>query len=98
MDQRLSQPRNTAIGSAHFALASIYANSNRTKDAVALYQDLIAKPTNSVGKVTAQLQLAELYQSTNQPLDAKRLYEEVKKANASNEAGSLAAQKLTELK
>jgi TolA-binding protein len=83
---------------AHFALASIYANSNRTKDAVALYQDLIAKPTNSVGKVTAQLQLAELYQSTNQPLDAKRLYEEVKKANASNEAGSLAAQKLTELK
>jgi len=83
---------------AQFALASIYAETSRTKDAVNIYQQLIAKPTNSVGKVTAQLQLAEVYQSNSQPLDAKRLYEEIKKANATNEAGSLAAQKLTELK
>lgn len=83
---------------AKLALATLYSNTNRTKDAVALYRELINKPTTSVSKVTAQLQLAELYQSSNQPLDAKRLYEQVKKDNPSTEAGQLATQKLSELK
>jgi hypothetical protein len=80
------------------ALASLYSDTNRTKDAVALYQELINKPTTSVGKVTAQLQLADLYKNTNQPLDAKRLYEQIKKDNPSSEAGQVATQKLAELK
>jgi TolA-binding protein len=80
------------------ALATLYGNTNRTKEAVALYQELANKPTTSVSKVTAQLQLAELYQSSNQPLDAKRLYEQIKKDNPSSEAGQLATQKLAELK
>ena len=80
------------------ALASLYSQTNRTKDAVALYQELINKPTTSVSKVTAQLQLAELYQDSNQPLDAKRIYEQVKKDNPGNEAGQLATQKLAQLK
>ena len=80
------------------ALASLYANTGRTKEAVALYQELINKPTDSVSKVSAELQLAELYQSTNQPLDAKRLYEQVKKDNPGPEAVQIATQKLTELK
>ena len=83
---------------AKLALATLYGNTNRTKDAAALYQELINKPTTSVSKVTAQLQLAELYQGSNQPLDAKRLYEQVKKDNPSTEAGQLATQKLAELK
>ena len=83
---------------AKLALASLYGQTNRTKEAVAIYQELINKPTASVSKVTAQLQLAELYQASNQPLDAKRLYEQVKKDNPANEAGQLATQKLTELK
>jgi TolA-binding protein len=83
---------------AKLALASLYGNTNRTKDAIALYQELINKPTTSVGKVTAQLQLADLYQTSNQPLDAKRLYEQIKKDNPSTEAGQMATQKLTELK
>ena len=83
---------------AKLALASLYGDSNRTKDAVALYQELINKPTTSVSKVTAQLQLAELYKNSNQPLDAKRLYEQIKKDNPSTEAGQLATQKLAELK
>ena len=83
---------------AKMALASIYAQTNRTKDAIALYQELINKPTASVSKVTAQLQLAELYQNSNQPLDAKRLYEQIKKDNPGVEAGQLATQKLAELK
>ena len=83
---------------AKLALASLYGNTNRVKDAVALYQELSNKPTSSVSKVTAQLQLAELYQSSNQPLDAKRVYEQIKKDNPSGEAGQMATQKLAELK
>ena len=83
---------------AKSALASLYGQTNRTKEAVALYQELIAKPTASVSKVAAQLQLAELYQNSNQPLDAKRIYEQVKIENPGSEAGQLAAQKLAELK
>jgi TolA-binding protein len=80
------------------ALASLYVNINRSKEAVAIYQELINKPTDSVSKVTAQLQLAEAYQNSNQPLDAKRIYEQVKKENPSAEAGQLATQKLSQLK
>jgi len=80
------------------ALATLYGNTNRSKDAVIIYQELINKPTVSVSKVTAQLQLAELYQSSNQPLDAKRLYEQIKKDNPTTEAGQMATQKLAELK
>lgn len=83
---------------AKFALASLYGKTNRTKEAVALYQEMINKPTATVSKVTAQLQLAELYQATNQPLDAKRIYEQVKKDNPTGEAGQMATQKLGELK
>ena len=83
---------------AKLALAALCGNTNRTKDAVALYQELISHPTASVSKVTAQLQLAELYQTSNQPLDAKRLYEQIKKDNPGAEAVQIATQKLAELK
>jgi TolA-binding protein len=83
---------------AKFALASLYGQTNRAKEAIPLYQELINKPTASVSKVTAQLQLADLYQDSNQPLDAKRLLEQVKKENPGNEAGQLATQKLAQLK
>jgi TolA-binding protein len=80
------------------ALAALYGQTSRAKEATAIYQELINKPTDSVSKTTAQLQLAELYQNSNQPLDAKRLYEQIKKDNPTNEAGQIATQKLTELK
>jgi predicted negative regulator of RcsB-dependent stress response len=83
---------------AKLALATLYVNTNRSKDAVTLYQELINKPTVSVSKVTAQLQLAELYKTSNQPLDAKHLYEQIKKDNPTTEAGQMATQKLAELK
>ncbi len=83
---------------AKSALASLYAQTSRVKDAVALCQELINKPTASLSKVSAQLQLAEIYQNSNQPLDAKRLYEQVKKENPSTEAGQIATEKLTALK
>lgn len=80
------------------ALAALYAQTSRPKDAIAVYQELIKKPTASVSKVTAQLQLADLYQNSNQPLDAKKMYEQIKKENPSNEAGEIATQKLAQLK
>jgi len=83
---------------AKFALASLYAQTNRTKDAIALYQELINKPTISVSKATAQLELAEAYKNSNQPLDAKRVYETIKKENPTGEVNQLASQKLTEIK
>ena len=80
------------------ALAGLYGDTNRAKEAIPLYQELINKPTESVSKVTAQLQLAELYQNSNQPLDAKRLYEQIKKDNPASDAAQIATQKLAELK
>jgi predicted Zn-dependent protease len=81
-----------------FALASLYRGENRGKDAIALYQELINKPTTSVGKATAQLELAATYEETNQPLDAKKTYLEVQKDNPSKPAGQMAMAKLQELK
>jgi TolA-binding protein len=95
----VASDRNKELASiANLALAGLYGDTNRTKDAVVIYQELINHPTTAVGKVTAELQLAALYQSSNQPLDAKRLYEQIKKDNPSTEAGQLATQKLAELK
>lgn len=83
---------------AKFALASLYRSENHAKDAIALYQELINKPTNSVGKATAQLELAAAYEETNQPLDAKKTYQQVQKDNPSKPAGQMAMAKLQELK
>jgi TolA-binding protein len=80
------------------ALAALYAQSNRQKEAIALYQELINKPTTAVSKATAQLQLAELYQNSNQPLDAKRMYEQIKKENPASDAAQLATEKLAAIK
>lgn len=97
--KEVSSSRNKDLSAlAKFALASLYGQTKRTKEAIALYQDLISKPTASVSKVTAQLQLAELYQNSNQPTEAKRIYEQIKKDNPTNEAGQMATQKLAELK
>jgi TolA-binding protein len=97
--KKVASTGNREVASlAKDALASLYGQTKRTKDAVALYQELINKPTTSVSKVTAQLQLADLYQNSNMPLDAKRMYEQVKKENPANEAGQLATQKLAQLK
>jgi predicted negative regulator of RcsB-dependent stress response len=83
---------------AKFALASVYRNSNRPKDAINLYNELIKKPTAGVGKSTAQMELAATYEAMQQPAEAKRIYEEIQKADASGQAGQMAGAKLQELK
>jgi len=83
---------------AKMALAAVYRNNNRTKDAIDLYNALIAKPTRSVGKTTAQMELAETYKSSQQPAEAKRVYEQMQKENPASEVAQFATQKLQELK
>ena len=80
------------------ALASFYGNTNRTKDALDLYKQLIDKPTNTVSRVMAQLQLAALYESSQQPAEAKRMYEQIAKENPKTEAEQVAQAKLQNLK
>ena len=83
---------------AKFALASVYRSNNRAKDAISLYQQIISKPTRSVGKATAQLELAAAYQENNQLLDAKKTYMEVQKDNPNTPFAQMAMTKLQDLK
>lgn len=83
---------------AKFALAGVYRKTNRPKDAIDLYKQLIEKPTASVGKSMAQLELADLYQDQQQPQEAKRIYEQVQKDNPNTDVASIASSKLAALK
>lgn len=83
---------------AKFALASVYRNTNRNKQAIDLYNQIIAKPTMAVPKATAQVELAATFQAANQPLEAKRIYEQVQKENPASQVAQLATQKLQQLK
>ena len=83
---------------AKMALASVYRNTNRDKQAIDLYNQIMAKPTSTVSKVTAELELAATYQSANQPLRAKGIYEQIQKENPATEAAQMASAKLQELK
>lgn len=81
-----------------FALASVYRGEKKDAQAIDLYKQLIDKPTELVGKVTAQLELASLYESEQKTDDAKKTYQEIQKENPQSEAFSLAQRKLAELK
>jgi predicted negative regulator of RcsB-dependent stress response len=82
---------------AKVALANLYAQTGRTSQAVAVLQDVIAHPTTTVPKSSAQLQLAQLYE-TSQPQEAKRLYAVIKDQDKDTSAGQIATQKLQTLK
>ena len=83
---------------AKFTLASVYRDTNRNTQAIDIYKQLIAKPTATVSKVSAQMELAAAYQAANQPLEAKRIYEQIQKENPASEAAQLASSKLQGLK
>jgi len=83
---------------AKMALASVYRNSNRTKDAVDLYKQLMDKPSETVGKLAAEIQLAETYQAAGMNADAKKQYEQIQKDDPKSPAAQLAGEKLQESK
>jgi tetratricopeptide (TPR) repeat protein len=79
---------------AKLSLAQLYRQTGRDSQAIDLYNELTAKPTNTVPPGLAQLQLAELYESQNKPEMAKKIYAQLKDKDAKGPAGVLAAQKL----
>ena len=84
---------------AKFALASVYRNQHNGKAAMDLYNGLIAKPTTTVSKATAEMGLAAAYQEGGQPGEAKRIYQQMQKENPANSAAAqLATEKLQALK
>jgi tetratricopeptide (TPR) repeat protein len=82
---------------AQMALASLYVQTNRTSQAIAIYNKLIKHPTTAVPASAAQLQLASVYVNTN-PEKAKQIYAKVKDQNSKTAAGQIAAQQLQKLK
>jgi len=98
LQQVVSSASSDVAALAKMALASVYRNTGRSKQAEELYKQLAAKPTSTVGKTTAQIELAETYKTDNQPLEAKRVYETVQKENPGSEVAQLASSKLQELK
>jgi len=93
-----SSSNDDLAGLAKFALASVYRNTNRNREAVDLYKKLVDKPTATVSKVAAQMELAATYQTDNQPDEAKRVYQQVQKDNPNTEAAQLASTKLQDVK
>ena len=81
------------------ALAGLYRDEGRQRDAIKLYQELIDKPTNTVPKAVAQLDLANLYQTSNNPAEAKKIYADVVKDKSnSDQIIGMANTRLAELK
>jgi tetratricopeptide (TPR) repeat protein len=79
---------------AKLALAQLYRQTGRAPQAIDLYNQLSAKPTDAVPPGLAQLQLAELYEAQNQPEQAKKIYAQLKDKDAKSPAGQVATQKL----
>ena len=76
---------------AKLALANLYQQTNRSNQAIELYNQLVAKPTSTVPADSAKLQLASLYEKTN-PAEATKIYAQLKGSKSA--AGQIAAQKL----
>jgi len=79
---------------AKVALAAIYRQTNREQQAIDLYNEIIAKPSDTVTAGSAQLDLADLYASTGKEAQAKALWAKLKDSDKDGAAGSIAAQKL----
>lgn len=96
--QQVADKSNQDLASlARLALAGIYRDSGRDKDAIQLYNQLINKPTGTVGKATAELELASLYEP-KQPQEARRIYEQIRKEEPASVAAEVAANRLASLK
>ena len=77
-----------------FALAQLYRNTNRDAQAIDLYNQLSAKPTDTVPYGMAQLTLADLYNAEGKTDEAKKIYASLKDKDSKGPAGEIAAQKL----
>lgn len=81
---------------ADLALVSLYRQSGRTSDAIALLKQLASHPTTTVSAGEAKLELASIYEETN-PEQAKEIYAQLKDKDSKTTAGQIAAQKLQQM-
>jgi predicted negative regulator of RcsB-dependent stress response len=79
---------------AKLGLAGVYEQTSRAPQAIDLYNELAAKPSETVSANVAKLDLANLYASTGKQDQARALWAKVKDADKDGAAGSIAAQKL----
>ena len=79
---------------AKMALAGLYRQTGRDTQAIDVYNQLAAKPSETVSAPVAQLALADLYASTGKQDQARALWAKVKDADKDGAAGSIASQKL----
>jgi tetratricopeptide (TPR) repeat protein len=79
---------------AKLALAGIYRQTGRDAQAIAIYNELTAKPSETVSANVAQLDLADLYAATGKQSQARLLWAKVKDADKDGAAGMIATQKL----
>jgi len=79
---------------AKIALAGVYHQTARDPQAIDLYNQLAAKPSETVSTSVAQLDLANLYAASGKQDQARALWAKVKDADKDGAAGSIAAQKL----
>jgi len=80
---------------ARLAMAGVYQQSARNQQAIDIYNQLIAKPSETVSANVAKLDLADLYAASGDQAHAKALWAQVKDADKDGAAGSVATQKLT---
>ncbi len=84
---------------AKFALADLYHQTGRDAQAIDLYNQLAAHPTDAIPAGTAQLQLADLYTAEGKLDQAHKIYAQLKDKDKDAKglqgpAGTIAAQKL----
>ncbi len=82
-----------------FALADLYHGTGRDQQAIELYNQLAAKPTDAIPAGLAQITLAALYTDEGKPEQARQIYAQLKDKDKDAKglqgpAGSIAAQKL----
>lgn len=80
---------------AKIALAGLYQQTSRDSQAIDLYNQVIAKPSETVTAPAAQLDLADLYVAEGKQDQARNLWAKVKDADKEGAAGAIASQKLT---
>ncbi len=87
-------------GLGKFALADLYHSTGRDQQAIELYNQLTAKPTDAIPAGLAQITLAGLYTDEGKAEQARQIYAQLKDKDKDAKglqgpAGSIAAQKLS---
>ena len=66
---------------AKVALAGLYHQTSRDQQAIDLYNEMVAKPSETVSAPVAQLDLADLYVAEGKQAEARTLWAKVKDAD-----------------